>query len=92
MLDFVLSFAPVGPPALVSGLLYSLARQTRCSSRILSVCSQTLAAVAAMASLPPDAEGQIARIITLSYAVTPAISFAVSGTLWAISKSAVGSI
>lgn len=92
MLDFVLSLAPVGPPALVSSLVYNPSATyfllITCSPHLL----QTLAAVAAMASLPPDAEGQIARIITLSYAVTPAISFAVSGTLWAISKSAVGSI
>jgi hypothetical protein len=66
MLDFVLSLAPVGPPAL------------------------TLAAIASMSDIDEQAEGGIARIILLSYAVTPLIAGSVSASLWAVGKSGVG--
>ncbi|KAJ6557414.1 membrane transport protein-domain-containing protein [Mycena vulgaris] len=51
----------------------------------------TLAAVAIMADLPSEVEGQVSRILTFSYAVTPFISFPVTVTLWMIRQTGVGS-
>ncbi|CED82263.1 Predicted membrane protein [Phaffia rhodozyma] len=42
----------------------------------------TLASIAQMSDIDEDAEGQIARIILVSYAVTPLISIAVSAAVW----------
>ncbi|KAJ7095935.1 membrane transport protein-domain-containing protein [Mycena belliarum] len=53
----------------------------------------TLAAVAVMADLPSEVEGQVSRILTFSYAiqqVTPFISFPVTITLWMIKQTGVG--
>ncbi|KAJ7459790.1 hypothetical protein FB451DRAFT_560203 [Mycena latifolia] len=51
----------------------------------------TLSAVAAMAELTSDVEGQVSRILTSSYAVTPLISFPVTIALWMINQTGVGS-
>ncbi|KAJ7147494.1 membrane transport protein-domain-containing protein [Mycena crocata] len=50
----------------------------------------TLSAVAVMADLPSEIEGQVSRIITASYAVTPLISFPVTMALWMVKKTGVG--
>ncbi|KAJ6619461.1 membrane transport protein-domain-containing protein [Mycena sp. CBHHK59/15] len=50
----------------------------------------TLAAVATMADLPPDVEGQVSRILTFSYGVTPLIAFPVTAALWMVRQTGVG--
>lgn len=93
MLDFVLSLSPVGPPALVrSPLLSRSSKLLRSNASVFLLSTffeQTLAAIASMADLPDAAEGQIARVITWSYGVTPFIALSVSGSLWAVEKSGV---
>lgn len=86
MLDFVLCLGPVGPPALVRPSL--LSPRPHVSDSLLAT-DQSLAAIAAMSSMSDAEEGQIARIIAWSYAVTPAVSLSVSGALWAVEKSGV---
>ncbi|KAJ7640540.1 membrane transport protein-domain-containing protein [Mycena rosella] len=51
----------------------------------------TLSAVAVMAELPSDVEGQVSRILTVSYAVTPLIAFPVTIALWMTRQTGVGS-
>ncbi|KAJ7640543.1 membrane transport protein-domain-containing protein [Mycena rosella] len=51
----------------------------------------TLSAVAIMAELPSDVEGQVSRILTVSYAVTPLIAFPVTIALWMTRQTGVGS-
>lgn len=102
MLDFILSLSPVGPPALVRRVSsfpcslnprpYSLTPHPPPPSPLLFLLCpspQTIAAIASMASLSDDAEGQIARLLTLSYLVTPLISLSVSGSIWAVGRSGV---
>ncbi|KAJ7935570.1 membrane transport protein-domain-containing protein [Mycena leptocephala] len=50
----------------------------------------TLSAVATMADLPSEVEGQVSRILTFSYAVTPFISFPVTAAMWAVKQTGVG--
>jgi len=50
----------------------------------------TLAAVAVMADIPSEIEGQVSRILTFSYAVTPLISFPVTVALWMTKQTGVG--
>ncbi|KAJ7645428.1 membrane transport protein-domain-containing protein [Mycena polygramma] len=50
----------------------------------------TLSAVAVMADLPSEVEGQVSRILTFSYAVTPFISFAVTAAMWMVRQTGVG--
>ncbi|KAI5478185.1 hypothetical protein MNV49_005352 [Pseudohyphozyma bogoriensis] len=47
----------------------------------------TLSAIAELAHLPADVEGQIARIITLSYAVTPLICLPVTAALEVVERA-----
>jgi len=47
----------------------------------------TLAAIADLANLPDEVEGQVARIITISYAVTPLIALPVTAALTLIKKT-----
>ncbi|ORY72931.1 hypothetical protein BCR35DRAFT_307471 [Leucosporidium creatinivorum] len=50
----------------------------------------TLSAIANMANLPSEAEGQIAQTLTLSYAVTPLIALSVTAALQVVHLSGVG--
>ncbi|KAJ7505390.1 hypothetical protein B0H11DRAFT_1708938, partial [Mycena galericulata] len=50
----------------------------------------TLAAIASMADLSDEVEGQVSRILTVSYAVTPLISFPVTIAIWVTKQTGVG--
>ncbi|KAJ7505388.1 auxin efflux carrier [Mycena galericulata] len=52
--------------------------------------AMTLSAVAVMADLSDEVEGQVSRILTVSYAVTPLISFPVSVAIWMVKTTGVG--
>ncbi|KAM0751651.1 hypothetical protein T439DRAFT_324841 [Meredithblackwellia eburnea MCA 4105] len=52
----------------------------------------TLSAIAEMADLPAEIEGQISQIITLSYVVTPLIAFPVTAALEVVEANAVGRV
>ncbi|KAJ6584891.1 auxin efflux carrier [Mycena capillaripes] len=50
----------------------------------------TLSAIAMMADLPSEVEGQVSRILTFSYAVTPFISLPVTIAMWMVKQTGVG--
>ncbi|KAG8684426.1 hypothetical protein FRC09_015393 [Ceratobasidium sp. 395] len=49
----------------------------------------TLAAISEMAGLDTQEDAQVARILTISYIVTPFISLPLSATMYAVQKSGV---
>ncbi|KAJ7254388.1 hypothetical protein B0H12DRAFT_1184130 [Mycena haematopus] len=51
----------------------------------------TLSAVAVMADLPSEVEGQVSRILTFCYSVTPLISFPVAVAMRMVKQTGVGS-
>ncbi|KAJ7780572.1 hypothetical protein DFH07DRAFT_1022329 [Mycena maculata] len=50
----------------------------------------TLAAVATMADLSDEIEGEVSRILTWAYGVTPLISFPLAITIWMVRQTGVG--
>ncbi|KAJ7784838.1 hypothetical protein DFH07DRAFT_483 [Mycena maculata] len=52
----------------------------------------TLAAIATMGHVGDEVEGEISRVLTLSYGVTPLISFPVSIAIWMVKQTDVGEL
>lgn len=51
----------------------------------------TLAAISEMAGLDEREDGQVARILTIAYIVTPLIALPLSATVYAVQQSGVAS-
>ncbi|KAJ7044047.1 auxin efflux carrier [Mycena alexandri] len=47
----------------------------------------TMASIAMMADLPSEVEGEVSRILTFSYAVTPFISVPITVAMWAVRQT-----
>ncbi|KAJ7784635.1 hypothetical protein B0H16DRAFT_304755, partial [Mycena metata] len=47
----------------------------------------TMASIAMMADLPSEIEGEVSRILTFSYAVTPFISVPITVAMWAVKQT-----